>query len=302
MADETLSPAELLHRNDLHAKKSWGQCFLGDAAVLERIAAACELSPEETVVELGAGLGHLTRALAATGASVVAVERDRDMISILEKTLHLPNVRITAGNAAKIDFQAVSGAERPVAAGNLPYQLTSPILFQLLEQRAHVSRAVFLVQKEVAERLASPPGTRNCGVLSVLLASCAEVNFLFEVPRHLFTPSPRVDSAVIRIAFREEDVPRIADRGIFTRLVKAAFSQRRKMLRGALKTETSLFSMVPMEDAFRISGVDPTARAEALSLAEFAALSNALSPDCSPGASSISPNVGQHVSETSQQD
>ncbi len=278
MSGDALSPSELLHRNDLHAKKSWGQCFLGDEAVLERIAAACELSPGDAVVELGAGLGHLTRALAATGASVTAVERDRDMIAVLEKTLRLPNVRIVAGNAAKIDFQDAAQSERPVVAGNLPYQLTSPILFELLDQRANVSRAVFLVQKEVAERLASPPGTRSCGVLSVLLASCADVELLFGVPRHLFTPSPRVDSAVVRIRFHSgEQAPVIADRDVFTRLVRAAFSQRRKMLRGALKTDAGLFEQVPMEEAFRVSGVDPTARAEALSLAEFIALSNALS-------------------------
>ena len=277
MSGDALSPSELLHRNDLHAKKSWGQCFLGDAAALERIAEACALSPQETVVELGAGLGHLTRALAASGASVVAVERDRDMIAILEKTLRLPNVRVVAGNAAKIDFAAVSGTDCPVVAGNLPYQLTSPILFELLEQRANVSRAVFLVQKEVAERLASPPGTRSCGVLSVLLASCAAVSFLFEVPRQLFTPSPRVDSAVIRIEFLRERAPVITDRDTFARLVKAAFSQRRKMLRGALKADAALFDRVPMEEAFRTSGVEPTARAEALSLAEFVSLSNALS-------------------------
>lgn len=275
--NETLTPSELLHQNHLHAKKSWGQCFLGDPAVLGRIAEGCRLTEGETVVELGAGMGHFTRALAATGANVVAVERDRDMIAILEKTMDLPNVRVVAGNAAKTDFAAVAGVDRPVVAGNLPYQLTSPILFELLAQRSHVDRAVFLLQKEVAERLASPPGTRDCGVLSVLLAACADVTCLFDVPRHLFTPSPRVDSAVIRIDFYRTPSVAIESDEVFTRLVKAAFNLRRKMLRSALKNETGLFSAISLDEAFKVSGVDPTARAEALSLQEFAALANAVS-------------------------
>ena len=145
--DNNLTPAELLHRNNLHAKKSWGQCFLGDQAVLTRIAESCCLRPGDTVIELGAGLGHFTRALAATGANVIALERDRDMIAVLEKTMNLPNVRIVAGNAAKTDFAAAAGVPHPVVAGNLPYQLTSPILFELLDQRSKVSKAVFLLQK-----------------------------------------------------------------------------------------------------------------------------------------------------------
>lgn len=275
MAPDT-TPAELLRQNNLRAKKSWGQCFLGDEEILARIAAACRLSPGDTVIELGAGLGHFTRQLAATGARVVAIERDRDLVAILERDLRLPNVRVVAANAAKIDFARVAGVARPVVAGNLPYQLTSPILFELLDQQARVTRAIFLLQKEVALRLAAPPGTRACGVLSVLLASCASVEYLFEVPARHFTPAPRVDSAVIRIDI--DDPPRhlIGDRGRFTRLVKAAFSQRRKMLRGALKIAPDLFAAVPIERALERAGIAATARAEELSLDAFIALANAL--------------------------
>ncbi|MDR0965193.1 MAG: 16S rRNA (adenine(1518)-N(6)/adenine(1519)-N(6))-dimethyltransferase RsmA [Myxococcales bacterium] len=271
-------PSELLRQNQLRAKKSWGQCFLGDPLILERIAAGCRLSPEDTVVELGAGLGHFTRALAATGANVVAIERDRDLLEILERDLRLPNVRLVAANAAKLDFAQVAGVPRPVVAGNLPYQLTSPILFELIAQQASVCRAVFLLQKEVAERLASPPGTRACGVLSVLLAAFATVELLFEVPARHFTPSPRVDSAVVRIEPFEPPRFVVHDWSIFTRLVKAAFSQRRKMLRGALKSDLALFQALPIEAALERAGVDATARAEQLSIEAFVALSNALVP------------------------
>lgn len=272
------TPSELLRQNNLRAKKSWGQCFLGDADILARIAMACRLAPEDTAVELGAGLGHFTRHLAATGAQIVAVERDRDLVAILERDLRLPNVRLVAANAAKLDFAQVAGADRPVVAGNLPYQLTSPILFELLEQQAHVRRAVFLLQREVAHRLAAPPGTRACGILSVLLTSCASVEYLFDVPARHFTPSPKVDSAVIRIEF--DDPPRhfIRDRGRFTRLVKAAFSQRRKMLRRALCADPELFSAIPVERALDRAGIDETARAEQLSIDAFIALERALDP------------------------
>lgn len=272
------TPSELLRQNNLRAKKSWGQCFLGDPQILARIAEACRLSPGDTAVELGAGLGHLTRQLAATGAHIVAVERDRDLVAILERDLCLPNVRLVAANAARLDFAAVAGVPRPVVAGNLPYQLTSPILFELLDQRESVCRAVFLLQKEVAQRLAAPPGTRACGVLSVLLSSCASVECLFEVPAHHFTPSPKVDSAVVRIEF--DEVPRhdIRDRVRFTRLVKAAFSQRRKMLRSALRADPELFSAVSVERALERAGIDGTARAEQLSLGAFVALEKSLDP------------------------
>ncbi len=276
MMDRDTSPAGLLRQNNLRAKKSWGQCFLGDDDILGRIAQSCLLTPEDSAVELGAGLGHLTRHLAATGARIAAVERDRDLVAILERDLRLPNVHLHAANAAKIDFAAVSGVSRPVVAGNLPYQLTSPILFELLDQRRSVRRAVFLLQKEVAERLASPPGSRDCGVLSVLLASCATVEYLFEVPARHFTPSPRVDSAVIRIEFDETERHHLRDRARFTRLVKVAFAQRRKMLRGALRAAPDLFSNASIEETLARAGIAATARAEELSLDAWIALDNAL--------------------------
>src|SRR5262249_50597748 len=150
----------------------------------------------ETVVELGPGLGHLTRHLLATGARVVAVERDRDMVHVLEAQ-SLPGLTVVAGNAATVDFAQVAGVERVAVAGHLPSHLPSPILFQLLAQRRSVSRAVFTLQQEVVTRLAAPPGNRDYGLLTVLLGLFFDVEELFTLPARLFTPPPKVDSAVV---------------------------------------------------------------------------------------------------------
>ena len=192
------TPREILKRHGLHAKYSWGQNFLGDEQSLRDIAGALALREGEPVVELGPGLGHLTRFLAATGAKVTAVEKDRDMIAVLEKEA-IPGVRVVSGNAATVNFAEAAGVPEVAVVGNLPYHLTSSILFQVLEQRAHVSRAVFTLQKEVVERLAAEPGTRDYGLLTVLLGLYFDIEHLFTLDAHLFHPPPKVDSAVVRL-------------------------------------------------------------------------------------------------------
>lgn len=269
------TPKQILARHNLRPKKDWGQNFLGDEEVLGRIADACSVGEGDVVVELGAGLGHFTRALADTGARVVAVERDRDLVKVLEKELALPNVSVLAANAADLDFASVAGAERPVVAGNLPYQLSSPILFEVLEQRAHVRRAVFLLQKEVAERIAAPPGGREYGLLSVLLQAFAHVSVVFHVRAGLFHPPPKVDSAVVRIDITETPRAEVRDTARFIKLVKAAFSQRRKTLWNSLKS-AKLCPDEALLAALGQAGIDPVRRAETLSPAEFAALERAL--------------------------
>ncbi|HCF60471.1 MAG TPA: ribosomal RNA small subunit methyltransferase A [Myxococcales bacterium] len=270
------TPGELLRKYRLRPKKDWGQNFLGDERFLGRIAATCGIGPGDTVVELGAGLGHLTRRLAETGARVVAVERDRDLVAVLEKELALPNVELVAANAAAVDFAALSGVERPVVAGNLPYQLSSSILFEVLDQRAHVRRAVFLLQKEVAQRIASGPGSRDYGLLSVLLQAYADVELAFEVPAGVFLPPPKVDSAVVRIDLHEQPRVQIADHARFVQLVKAAFAHRRKVLLNTLKSDKSLGGPERIAAALEAAGVDPKERAENLSPAQFAAIERAL--------------------------
>lgn len=265
------TPAEILRRHGLRPKKSWGQNFLGDARSLGAIAEACSLGPGETVVELGAGLGHLTRRLAATGANVVAVERDRELVPILEKELALPNVRIVAANAAELTFAEVAGT-RPVAVvGNLPYHLTSPILFEVLRQRADISKAIFLVQREVAERVSAPPGGRDYGLLSVLLQLHAEVESVVDVPRGAFHPPPQVESSAVRIDFLPKPRAEVRDPERFEKLVRAAFSQRRKQVANSLEAG----GFANAHELLQKAGIDPKSRAEVLSPADFAALERA---------------------------
>ena len=272
------SPRALLDKYDLRAKKSWGQNFLGDEAALDDIARLAAPVPGTRVVELGAGLGHLTARLLARGAVVTAVERDRDMARVLRGELG-ERITLLEADAARFDYGAVSGAgERLSVVGNLPYHLTSPILFSLLGQLDRLARATFLLQREVAERLAAEPGEKDWGILSVFLQREADVSIERMVPRGAFFPPPRVDSAVVLALFRPPapgcDVLDVAR---FRALVKAGFGQRRKTLRNALEG-----SRVAPPEALRAAlgqaGIDGGRRGETLEIAEWAALERALGP------------------------
>lgn len=274
MAD---APKDLLRRFGLKPKPSWGQNFLGDDAVLADIAAATLAGPGDTVVELGAGLGHLTRHLLRTGAKVVAIERDRDMVRVLEAQA-LPALRLVEGNAADVDFAKVGGEDQVVVVGNLPYHLTSPILFQVLDQVEHVRHAVFTLQHEVVVRLSAPPGGRDYGLLTVLLGLRFEVEHLFDVPAARFHPPPKVDSAVVRLLRRREPRAEVVSEARFRRLVKAGFAQRRKTLSNSLQSDKGLAERYDFPAALVTAGVDGKRRAETLGVAEFAAIERALGP------------------------
>ncbi|HYQ82129.1 MAG TPA: 16S rRNA (adenine(1518)-N(6)/adenine(1519)-N(6))-dimethyltransferase RsmA [Anaeromyxobacteraceae bacterium] len=270
------APRALLDKYRLRAKKSWGQNFLGDQAVLDAIARLAVEREGEVVVELGAGLGHLTVRLLARGARVVAVERDRDMARVLRGEVG-EVVRLLEADAARLDYRALAaeaGEGRVAVVGNLPYHLSSPILFSLLDQAEAVSRAVVLLQLEVAERLAAAPGTRTWGLLSALLQQRAEVSLERRVPAGAFLPPPRVASAVVRIAFGPPRVP-VEDQAGFRRLVKAGFAQRRKTLANALRA-ARLGSPGAVARALEAAGIEPSRRGETLTVAEWAALQRAL--------------------------
>ncbi|MCP3061034.1 16S rRNA (adenine(1518)-N(6)/adenine(1519)-N(6))-dimethyltransferase RsmA [Myxococcus sp. K38C18041901] len=277
------SPRDILKRHGLRAKYSWGQNFLGDEDALSTIADALHLREGEPVVELGPGLGHLTRFLAATGAKVTAVERDRDMVTVLEKEA-IPGVRVVAGNAATVNFAEVAGAPDVAVAGNLPYHLTSSILFQVLAQRAQVSRAVFTLQKEVVERLAAEPGSRDYGLLTVLLGLHFDAENVLTLEAWRFHPPPKVDSAVLSLTRRASPRAPIIDEARFTRVVKASFAHRRKTLLNSLKSDKTLATPDALLAALQTAGIDPQRRAETLAPEEFAALERALGP-VAPGGS-----------------
>jgi 16S rRNA (adenine1518-N6/adenine1519-N6)-dimethyltransferase len=272
------SPRALLERHGLRAKKSWGQNFLSDEAILDAIAAVAAPAPGDTVVELGSGLGHLTARLLARGAKVVAVERDRDMARVLRDELG-ERVTLLEADAVRLDYAALAaslGGPKVAVVGNLPYHLTSPILFSILDQREHVSRAVFLVQREVADRLAAQPGTKDWGLLSVLLQQCADVTIVRKVPAGAFHPPPKVESAVVRIAFApSERTPAPKDAARFRALVKAGFNQRRKVLANALSA-SRVAPPAEIARALEVAGVDGRRRGETLTVEEWVSLERAL--------------------------
>jgi 16S rRNA (adenine1518-N6/adenine1519-N6)-dimethyltransferase len=267
-------PAEILRRHGLHAKKEWGQNFLGDELVLSEMAALAQAGKGDTIVEFGAGLGHYTRALAATGARVVAVERDRELVPILREELQGLDVRVEEANAKTFDLGPVCiGAQRKlVLCGNLPYHLSSPILFRVLDQRAYLKRCVFLLQLEVAERIAARPDTGEYGLLSVLLGLFADARVGLKVGRHHFHPPPEVESAALVLEMLEAPRAPIVDELRFRAVVKAAFSQRRKTLHNALK------HLPGAREALAAAGIDPRRRGETLSCEEFAAVERAMGP------------------------
>ncbi len=314
MAPTYPSPRALLVKYGLRAKKSWGQNFLGDEGILDGIARLAAPRPGELVVELGAGLGHLTARLVARGARVVAVERDRDMVAVLRGEMG-DRIELLEADAARLEYGRIAAGHAvstPTATatptptstptstststatatatatatptstptakvsvvGNLPYHLTSPILFSLLDQVEHLARAVLLVQREVAERLAARPGTHDWGLLSVLLQREADVSIERIVPPGAFLPPPKVESAVLCALFRPPADP-VADPARFRRLVKAGFAQRRKTLANALKA-VRIAEPAALVRALETAGIDPGRRGETLSVAEWAGLDRAL--------------------------
>lgn len=276
------SPAvtnHILRRFKLRADKKLGQNFLIDEDIVRRIVAAAELTSADTVLEVGPGVGTLTQGLAESGAQVVAVELDKRLLPVLAATLEgYENVRIVSGDILQVDIMREVGAPDFKVCANLPYYITTPIIFALLEKRLPMERLVAMVQKEVAERMAAQPGGKDYGALSVAIQYYTEPEIAFIVPPSSFIPAPAVDSAVIVCKRRRQPPVQVCDEDLFFRVVKAAFSLRRKMLSNSLKNMG-----VTGEQAGRwleLAGVDGKRRAETLSLEEFARLTNTFSQAC----------------------
>jgi len=274
----------VLARYGLAAKKAWGQNFLRDRAVLSRIAAATGAGPEDVVVEIGAGLGALTAALLRLEpppARVLAIERDPDMLAVLTGELgSWPRLEVLRADAAHFDFAAAArAAGRPViVVGNLPYQIASALILALVEagRGGAVARAIVMVQREMAQRIVAPPGSRVYGRLTVAITQHAEARILFNVRPGSFHPAPAVTSSVLSLVPRAAPLAAVRDTAVFEEVVKQAFATRRKMLRRALAAR---FGEAEAGAALATAGVAGTRRAEELSVADFARLSDALADD-----------------------
>ena len=265
----TLTPRqvrELLAEHGLSPSRALGQNFVADPNTVRRIARLAEVGPGDRVVEIGPGLGSLTLALAETGASVTAVELDRHLLPALRATVEPAGVRVVQGDALRLDWATVLGeGSGPWAlVANLPYNVATPLVLDLLAGVPAIDRMLVMVQREVGERLAAGPGQRAYGIPSVKVAYWATAEVVGRVPASVFIPVPKVESALVRLVrWPDPPVPGPPER-IF-RLVEAGFGQRRKMLR------RSLAGLVDAE-AFARAGVRPEARAEELDLAAWSRL------------------------------
>ena len=251
------------------AKKSLGQHFLIDPNMIDMIVLAVNPQPGDHLVEIGPGQGAMTWPLLDRHGRLTAIEFDRDLITpLMEAAEGVGRLTIIHKDVLDVDFGKLAGEDRLRLVGNLPYNLSSPILFHALEHAAAIADMHFMLQKEVVDRMAAPPGNKVYGRLSVMLQAYCAVTALFKVPPGAFRPPPKVDSAVVRLIPRDPATIGIADHRRFADVVRAAFGQRRKTLRNAL-------SAVCDEATLRAAGIDPGERAERLAVAEFVRLSNA---------------------------
>ncbi len=271
---------EILSRHGFSFSKALGQNFLINPSVCPRMAQNChpDLSGEFAVLEIGPGLGVLTKELAQVATRVISIELDTRLLPILQETLaEFKNVTVISGDALKLDLAEILDTHAKglpiVVCANLPYYITSPILMHLLESRLPFESITVLVQKEAAQRLCAVPGTRECGAISLAVSYFATPEILFSVSRGSFMPAPNVDSSVIRLQLRKTPPCKIVDEALFFRLVHAAFQQRRKTLANSLCNAG--FSKDVVRQVLETSNLSPTARAEELSLEQFAALTEA---------------------------
>lgn len=269
----------LLERHGFRFSKKLGQNFLINPSVCPRMAEACGCTADTGVLEIGPGFGVLTRELSLRAGKVVAIELDDRLPPVLAETLiGRDNVEIVSGDCMKLDLAALlreKFGDRPVAVcANLPYYITSPILMDLLESRLPVTNITVMVQKEAAQRLCARPGTREAGAVTLAVQYYARAETLFSVSRGSFMPAPNVDSAVIRLTVRPEPPCAVKDEKQLFRLIRAGFGQRRKTLVNSLSAAG--FGREAVLAALEAAGVAPTARAEELTLEQFAAVSDCL--------------------------
>ena len=259
---------DLLDTNGIHPSRALGQNFVADPNTVRRIASLADLGPDQRVLEIGAGLGSLTLALAETGARVVSVETDRRLVEVLRAQVEPHGVEVVAGDALELDLATLlGGEERWSLVANLPYNMAVPLVVRVLDEVPAVDRLLVMLQREVGERLAATPGNAAYGAVSVKVAYHAEAKVTGRVPATVFVPKPRVESVLVRMVRRPQlavDPAQVGPERLFA-VVRAGFAHRRKMLRRAL-------AGLVAEEAFVQADIDPRARAEELSVEQWGRL------------------------------
>lgn len=274
---------EVLQKYNFSFQKKFGQNFLIDPHVLDKIIAAAEITKDDFVLEIGPGIGTLTQYLAEAAREVVAVEIDSTLIPILEDTLSAyDNVSVINEDVLKVDLKKLAeernGGKPIKVVANLPYYITTPIIMSLFESHVPLKSLTVMVQKEVALRMQAGPGTKDYGALSLAVQYYASPYLAANVPPNCFMPRPNVGSAVIRLTRFEETPVQVKDEKLLFRLIRASFNQRRKTLQNGLVNSQELdFTKDQVAAAIATLGVSPSVRGEALTLEQFAALANALS-------------------------
>ncbi|MFZ5573254.1 MAG: 16S rRNA (adenine(1518)-N(6)/adenine(1519)-N(6))-dimethyltransferase RsmA [Thermodesulfobacteriota bacterium] len=275
------SPRLLLSKRNVFAKKQYGQNFLAEPSTARRIVEKSGLHSSDVVLEIGAGLGALTIPLAEVVETVFAVEKDPELIPILTEEIEahqLANVVIMKADILRVDLQAVSktAGKKITVMGNLPYNISSQVIVRLIENRDWVTRAVLMFQKELARRIAASPGRKEYGRITAMLQYCAEIKPLAQIEAHQFFPKPKVDSMVLDIRFTSRGGSPAMDERLLFRLIKAAFGKRRKTLKNSLSGSELGIDGPRAAALLDQAGIDPSRRAESLSVSEFVVLSNIL--------------------------
>ncbi len=257
--------------NNHQARKRFGQNFLHDQNIINKIIRAINPKTSQNIVEIGPGQGALSYPLLDTLGQLNAVEIDRDLIQLLnQQSTEHGKLIIHEGDALKFDFQQLVQADNKLRlVGNLPYNISTPLIFHLLNFLDNIEDMHFMLQKEVVQRMSAEPNTKTFGRLSVMLQWYCDVDYLFDIPPNAFTPPPKVVSSLVRLRPKTEPLTKLNSPQQFSRLVNRVFQQRRKTLRNTLKDYLT-------EDNIQALGIAPTARPETLSLLDFAALSNAI--------------------------
>ena len=271
---------EVLQKYGFVFQKRFGQNFLIDTRVLDRIIEASEITKDDFVLEIGPGIGTMTQYLADAAREVTAVEIDDALIPILQDTLkEWDNVSVIHGDILKTDIRKIADEKnqgRPIkVVANLPYYITTPIIMGLFESHVPVDSITVMVQKEVADRMQTGPGSKDYGALSVAVQYYCDTEIVAQAPRHMFIPQPNVDSTVIGLHVREERKYPVDNEDIFFKTVKAAFGQRRKTLLNALGG-LGFLSKDDIKEVLQMANIDEKRRGETLSIEEFATLANAV--------------------------
>lgn len=273
---------EIIKKYDFAFQKRFGQNFLIDGRVIDKIIAAANITKEDTVLEIGPGIGTMTQYLAEAAGQVIAVEIDKNLLPIYEETLaDYDNVTIINNDILKVDIhELIKGkADKVKVVANLPYYITTPIIMGLFENHIPAESITVMVQKEVADRMQSGPGSKDYGALSLAVQYYAKPYIVANVPPNCFMPRPNVGSAVIRLTSWEKPPVMVRDEKLMFKLIRASFNQRRKTLQNGINNSVDLsFTKEQVVEALRSMGLSETVRGEALTLEQFAKLSDLLQP------------------------